>query len=356
MAENRNGNGRSAKKLTYKDAGVDVEGGASLIERIGPLVKATERPEVISGVGGFAGLFSVPRGYDDPVLVSGTDGVGTKLKIAFAMGCHDTIGVDLVAMCVNDVATTGAEILFFLDYLATGKLDEGVATDIISGVAAGCRLAGCTLLGGETAEMPGFYGEGEYDLSGFAVGVVDRSKILDKKNVRPGDVLIGVASSGLHSNGYSLARKALLDVADLQLGFKPDGFERTLGEELLVPTRIYARSIRSAVEAGGVKAVAHITGGGLIENPARILPPSTGIVLNRGSWPVPPIFPLIASTGVEEWEMHRTFNMGLGLVMAVEEAQAEEVTKALRENGEQAWRVGEVVEKQNGVLFPVELA
>jgi phosphoribosylformylglycinamidine cyclo-ligase len=348
------GKAKPAGRYTYRDAGVDIDAGASLIDKIKPLVEATRRPEVLSGLGGFAGLCALPVGYRDPILVSGTDGVGTKLKVAFETGVHDTVGIDLVAMCVNDVATSGAEILFFLDYLATGKLEPEVGERIISGVAAGCRLAGCALLGGETAEMPGFYPDGEYDLSGFAVGVVERKQILDGRDIQPGDVLIGVGASGLHANGYSLARKILFEVAELGLDDQPEGFTRPVGEELLVPTRIYVRTLRKALQVGGVKAAAHITGGGLIDNPARFLPPQTGIVLHRGAWPVPPIFSFIQASGVAEWEMYRTFNMGLGLVLAVDRSQADEVAKTLRRQGEQVWRVGEIIARED-TLFPVEL-
>jgi len=338
--------GEQGENLTYRKAGVDIDEGNALIEKIKPFVEATSRPEVLSGIGGFAGLFSVPGGFSEPVLVSGTDGVGTKLKVAFSTGRHETVGIDLVAMCVNDVAVIGAEPLFFLDYFAAGKLDVSVAETVITGIAAGCRLAGCTLLGGETAEMPGFYPDGEYDLSGFCVGIVEKTKILTGEHIKEGDVLIGVASSGLHSNGFSLARKALFD--ELGYGFDdtPGQISRPLGMELQEPTRIYVKVLREAINIGGLKAASHITGGGLVENPVRCLPKNKelSIRLQRGSWPIPPIFQIISTAGVAEKEMYRTFNMGLGLVLFVDKNKAESMTRALNAAGELAWPVGEVVE------------
>lgn len=331
-------------RLTYKDAGVDIEAGDAVVERIKPLVRGTHRREVLGDVGGFAGLCRLPMGLREPVLVSGTDGVGTKLKVAFATGRHDTIGIDLVAMCVNDVCTVGAESLFFLDYFATGALDVGVAQQVIAGVAEGCRRAGCALLGGETAEMPGMYGPNEYDLAGFAVGVVDREQILDGSLVKVGDVAIGVASSGLHSNGYSLARRALLDVAKLPLDRPAGGLSRTLGEELLEPTTIYARATLKAIATGQVHAIAHITGGGLPGNIPRVLPEGIGVVLDPRAWTRHEIFSLIQRAGdIEEAEMRRTFNLGLGLVVVVEAAGADTVLRAFRACGLTAAIVGEVV-------------
>lgn len=358
MAQHKDGKETSAGSpgLTYRSAGVDIDEGMAFVNNIKPLVEATKRQEVLEGLGGFAGLFAMPKGYQEPVLVSGTDGVGTKVKVAFATGHHDTVGIDLVAMCVNDIATTGAEPLFFLDYFASGKLDREVAEAVVSGIAGGCRLAGCSLVGGETAEMPGFYPDGEYDLSGFAVGVVEREKILTGKDIHAGDVLVGVASSGLHSNGFSLAREALFSELGYDYDDSPGDLERPLGRELLEPTRIYVRTLREALEVGGVKAAAHITGGGLLDNPVRPLPKdqSLGIKLRRGSWPVPAIFGLISAAGVNEWEMYRTFNMGLGLLLFVSQDKAQEVTKTLSRAGEAAWIVGEVVEVDS-TLFPVEL-
>lgn len=345
-------NQEKRKILTYAQAGVDIEEGDKFVQSIKQFVETTRRPEVLSGIGGFAGLCSIPSGYDEPVLVSGADGVGTKLKIAFASGRHDTVGIDLVAMCVNDVAVTGAEPLFFLDYFAAGKLERHIAQSVIEGIAVGCRQAGCALLGGETAEMPGFYPDGEYDLSGFCVGVVERKKILTGETIREGDVLIGAASSGLHSNGYSLARKVLFEELGYELDDSPRGLERPLWLELLEPTRIYGRAIRNAMKTGGLKAASHITGGGLVENPVRCLTekPNLGLRLSRSAWPIPPIFEIISSAGVEEWEMYRTFNMGLGLVLFAERDNAVEITKALEKTGVSAWTIGEVIrsEKDGG--------
>src|SRR5512147_539164 len=291
--------------LTYRGAGVDTDEGDRLVELIQPYARPTLRPEVLAGIGGFGGLFALdPARWKEPVLVSGTDGVGTKLKVAFAADRHDTIGIDLVAMCVNDVAVVGAEPLFFLDYFATGKLSADQAAPVVKGIAEGCRQAGCALIGGETAELPGFYARGEYDLAGFAVGCVERSRIVDGSAVQPGDAVLGIASTGLHSNGYSLARRALLDRHPLD--WRPPGLGgRTLGEALLEPTRIYAKD---------VLALAHVTGGGLPGNVPRTLPPGTRAVLDERRWPRPPLFDLVEREGaVPRDEMVRTFNMGLGL-------------------------------------------
>lgn len=338
----------SGGSLTYRDAGVDIAAGDEVVSRIRSLARSTHRPEVISDLGGFSGLFALPTGYRDPVLVSGTDGVGTKLKIAFATGIHGTVGVDLVAMCVNDILTTGAKPLFFLDYFATGELRPQVAQQVISGIAEGCRQAGCALLGGETAELPGFYSAGEYDLAGFAVGVVDRQEIITGQDIRPGDRVIGLASAGLHSNGYSLARKALLQLQGRELGERPASLDRSLGEELLTPTRIYARAVERLGARVTVKGLAHITGGGLIENPPRILPRGLGMRLHRERWPVPPIFGLIAESGVAETEMHRTFNMGIGLIVVVDPDQVEEALAAAAAAGETGMEIGQVVEATDG--------
>ncbi len=331
-------------RLTYRDAGVDIDAGDSLVERIRPHVRTTPRPEVLADVGGFAGLCRLPMGVRDPVLVSGTDGVGTKLKLAFMTGVHDTVGIDLVAMCANDVATVGADCLFFLDYFATGKLEVGVAERVIAGIADGCRRAGCTLLGGETAEMPGMYAQGEYDLAGFCVGVVGRDEMLDGAKVKVGDVAIGAFSSGLHSNGYSLARRALLDEAKYSLDAHVGGLGRSLGEALLEPTIVYARTLHRAMSSGQIHAMAHITGGGIAGNVPRVLPDGIGVALDPRRWPRPELFDIIQRAGnIEEAEMRRTFNLGLGMVLVVEAAGADTVLRELAANGLSAAIVGEVV-------------
>ena len=329
--------------LTYRDAGVDVDEGDRLVELIKPIARPTLRPEVIAGIGGFGGLFALDlQKWKEPVLVSGTDGVGTKLKIAFAADRHDTVGIDLVAMCVNDVAVVGAEPLFFLDYFATGKLLAEQAAQVVKGIAEGCRQAGCALIGGETAELPGFYGRGEYDLAGFAVGCVERSRIVDGRAVAPGDVVIGVASSGLHSNGYSLARKALLETHPLDRRFDALG-GKALAEALLEPTRIYAKDVLALLETVPVKAFAHITGGGLPGNVPRSMPDGTRALLEERRWPRPPIFDLIQADGQVPWdEMYRTFNMGLGLVAIVAAGQEAAAHAALRGRGLDSFTVGGV--------------
>jgi phosphoribosylformylglycinamidine cyclo-ligase len=331
---------------TYREAGVDIDAGNEFVRRITPLVRSTFRPEVLTDLGGFGGLFRFDAArYIEPVLVSGTDGVGTKLKIAFLMDRHDTVGIDLVAMCVNDVAVSGAEPLFFLDYLATGKLAVPKAEAIVKGIAEGCRQAGCALIGGETAEMPSFYPEGEYDLAGFAVGVVDRPKIIDGRDIRPGDVLIGLASSGLHSNGYSLARRVLFEQGRLTVTSRVPGLDRPLGEVLLTPTRIYAKQILGMAASGAIRGIAHITGGGLTENLPRIFPKGCGAVITRGSWPVPPIFAVLQKLGsISDDEMFRVFNMGIGLVLVVSSSASAEVMTRATELGERAYRIGEIRE------------
>jgi phosphoribosylformylglycinamidine cyclo-ligase len=329
---------------TYRDAGVDIDEGDRLVDLIKPLARPTLRPEVLAGIGGFGGLFALDtKKYRDPVLVSGTDGVGTKLKLAFLTGRHDTVGIDLVAMSVNDVAVTGAEPLFFLDYYATGRLRAEEAAQVVKGIAEGCRQAGCALIGGETAELPGFYADGEYDLAGFAVGVVERDRILDGRNVAPGDALVGVASTGLHSNGYSLARKVLLERQ--ALSDRPAELAgRTLGDALLEPTRIYARDILALLDEVPLKAAAHITGGGLPGNVPRNLPDRTRAVIRGGSWDVPAIFGLIEREGgVGRDEMYRTFNMGLGLVLVLPSASAEAACAVLTRRGLASWVVGTVL-------------
>jgi phosphoribosylformylglycinamidine cyclo-ligase len=331
--------------LTYKRAGVDIDAGDELVERIKPLAAATRIAEVVGGVGGFAGLCSVPADVEEPVLVSGTDGVGTKLKVAFATGVHDTIGFDLVGMCVNDIITCGARPLFFLDYFGTAKLDVAVAEKVVAGIAAACRESGCALLGGETAELPGMYAEGEYDLAGFAVGVVARRKIVDGARVTEGDVALGLPSSGLHSNGYSLARKALLEVMALPLDARPPELEgRTAGEALLAPTRLYPRAVQAVLAAAvDVRAMSHITGGGLPGNLPRVLPEGTGLRIAQ-MWPRAPIFDLVQRAGgVVESEMRRTFNVGVGFVFVVPADAVARAEGALRAVGESPFVLGRVV-------------
>ncbi len=330
--------------LTYQDAGVDIEQGDSLIERIKPFAKRTKTPFVMEGLGGFAGLCSLPSGIEDPVLVSGTDGVGTKLKVAFSADKHDTVGQDLVAMCINDILTVGAQPLFFLDYFACGKLDVSVAEAVIKGIADGCVLARCALLGGETAELPGMYAEGEYDLAGFAVGVASKSALLGPARVQVGDQLIAVASSGLHSNGFSLARRVLLTEMGLGLGQVVPELGRTLGEELLTPTRIYTEAVAALGKALGehIHGYCHITGGGIVGNLPRVL--SKGQVASiKMSHERPAVFRLIQEHGpVNEAEMLRTFNLGIGLVCIVAPEQRETALMTLEAAGERAWHLGEV--------------
>ena len=330
--------------LTYARAGVSIEAGDELVRRIGPIADATKVPGVLAGVGGFSALFDLKsRGYRQPVLVSSTDGVGTKLKIAFMTGIHDTVGIDLVAMGVNDILTQGAEPLFFLDYFVCGKLNVGVAEAVVRGIAAGCRQAGCVLIGGETAEHPGDFPKGEYDLAGFVVGVLEIKKILDPAAIVPGDVLIGLPSSGLHSNGYSLARKVLLEIGRIKLYRKVPELGRTLGEELLEPTRIYAKVLRPLFLRSSIKGAAHITGGGIVGNLPRVLPDGRRAWIERGSWPVPPIFDLIQKVGhVAQAEMDRTFNNGLGMILVVGKKAADGVLGSLKTMSEKCFVIGEV--------------
>lgn len=339
--------------LTYKDSGVDITAGATAVELMKSHVKTTFRPEVVGGLGGFGGLFALNMAkYKNPVLVSGTDGVGTKLMIAFNTGRHDTIGIDAVAMCVNDVLVQGAEPLFFLDYLAVGKLTPEKVADIVKGIADGCRQAGCALIGGETAEMPGFYQEEEYDVAGFVVGAVDRDKIIDGSKIKCGDTLIGIPSSGLHSNGYSLARKVLLEVGGLSLDSYVEELGRTLGEELLEPTVIYARHVLPLIEKYEIKGMAHITGGGLTENIPRILPKDLNAVIYPETWKMKPIFNLIKKIGgIEEQEMFRTFNMGIGMVLIVPGDQAQNIVSDLSSIGEKALLIGEITEGKQIVEY-----
>jgi phosphoribosylformylglycinamidine cyclo-ligase len=337
----------------YKKAGVDIEAGNEAVRRIKGHAASTFRPEVLTGLGGFGGLFRLAADkYEDPVLVSGTDGVGTKLKLAFAMDKHDTIGIDCVAMCVNDIVVQGAEPLFFLDYLAVGKLVPEKAEAIVAGVAEGCRQAGCALIGGETAEMPDMYGEGEYDIAGFAVGVVDRKKLIDGSCIAPGDAVIGLASNGVHSNGYSLVRK-LIREHGFGLADKPAELGgATVGEVLLAPTRIYVKPVLGLMDQFDLKGLVHVTGGGFIENIPRVLPEGTGVEIAPGTWPVPPVFTWLERLGnLTRHDLFTTFNMGIGMVLIVPEEQAEAVIRKAGELGEGAWRIGRVTEGNQTVRF-----
>lgn len=331
--------------MDYKEAGVDVEAGRAFVGGIRQLVHRTYRPEVLGGLGGFSGYFQLPTGYQEPVLVSGTDGVGTKLKIAQALDCHDTVGIDLVAMCVNDVLTSGAEPLFFLDYLATGKLNSEQLTQVVSGISQGCQQAGCALLGGETAEMPGFYQVGEYDIAGFCVGIVEKSKLLDGSQVKVGDVAIALASQGVHSNGFSLVRK-IVESGGYSWGDCPEQLQGLcLGEALLTPTRIYVKPVLAALKAGlEIHAMAHITGGGIPENLPRCLGAGQSISVNPNSWTIPPIFQWLAQVGsVSQKEMFNTFNMGIGFVLLVPPSTAEQTIQWFQSQGIAACEIGEVV-------------
>jgi phosphoribosylformylglycinamidine cyclo-ligase len=326
--------------LTYRAAGVDIDAGDALVERIKPAARRTLGPEVLAGIGGFGALFELGQGYREPVLVSGTDGVGTKLKLAFALNRHDTVGQDLVAMSVNDIVVQGAKPLFFLDYFACGKLDINTAATVIEGIARGCEQAGCALIGGETAEMPDMYPDGEYDLAGFAVGVVEKSKIITGKDIRPGDVVVGMASSGAHSNGYSLIRRIIERAGpDMNADFHGHPFSRAL----LAPTRIYAKSLGALLDQIPVKGLAHITGGGLTGNIPRILPQTVCAVIASGAWSAPPIFAWLQEQGaVADAEMHRVFNCGIGMVVIVEQAHAQSTLQALHAAGESAWLIGRI--------------
>ena len=337
------------KTLTYRDAGVDIDAGDALVERIKPAAKRTQRPEVLGGLGGFGALVELPTKYRHPVLVSGTDGVGTKLKLAIESGRHDTIGIDLVAMCVNDVLVVGAEPLFFLDYYATGRLDVDTATDVINGIAKGCELAGCALVGGETAELPGMYQGDDYDLAGFSVGVVEKTKIIDGTKVKDGDAVIGLASSGPHSNGYSLIRKVLA-VSGVSFEERLDG--RALIDRLMEPTRIYVKPLLKLLEQVPVHAFAHITGGGLTENVPRVLPEGLGVEIDSKSWPRPAVFEWLMREGnVALPEMYRTFNMGVGMVACVDAMDAGRTLEALKTAGVEAWVIGRVSRGADGVVI-----
>jgi phosphoribosylformylglycinamidine cyclo-ligase len=337
------------KPVSYRDAGVDIDAGDALVERIKPLAKRTLRPEVIAGIGGFGALIEIGARYKEPVLVAGTDGVGTKLKLAFELARHDTIGIDLVAMSVNDILVQGAEPLFFLDYFACGRLDVAVASDVIAGIARGCEQAGCALIGGETAEMPGMYAIGEYDLAGFAVGVVEKSAIIDGRSIAPGDAVLGIASSGPHSNGFSLVRRVVdLAHADLRARFD-DTDRRTLGEALLAPTRIYVKPLLALARSVRVKGMAHITGGGLTGNVPRILPANVAARLDRARWPRPPVFDWLQRNGrVTDDEMHRVFNCGIGMIVVVAAADAERACAELVHHGETVYRIGDIVARSDG--------
>ena len=336
----------SKQSLSYRDAGVDIDAGNSLIERIRPFTKATHRPGVLGGLGGFGALFELPLDrYKNPVLVSGTDGVGTKLKLALNIGKHDTIGIDLVAMCVNDLIVAGAEPLFFLDYYATGHLDLDTATDVIKGISEGCRLAGCALTGGETAEMPGMYAGDDYDLAGFSVGIVEKAQIIDGSRVRQGDVLLGLASSGPHSNGYSLIRKVIeVSGADLNSAFDGD----TLGNRLLEPTRIYVKSLLALAQQVDIHSLSHITGGGLLENLPRVMPANTQAVIQSDSWQRPEVFNWLQEQGnIEATEMYRTFNCGIGMVVVVAPEQQQQAIELLEQQGESVFTLGSIEASDN---------
>lgn len=337
--------------LSYKDAGVDIDAGDALVDRIKPLARQTLREGVLAGIGGFGALFEVPRRYREPVLVSGTDGVGTKLRMAFALDRHDTVGIDLVAMSVNDILVQGAEPLFFLDYFACGKLQLGQAEQVISGIARGCELAGCALIGGETAEMPDSYPDGEYDLAGFAVGVVEKSSIVDGAKVKPGDRLLGLASSGVHANGFSLVRQVLMRrfgaISAEHLTEELDG--RRLADILMTPTRIYVASLLAPMQAGRIKALAHITGGGIVGNLPRVLPEGCAAQLERSSWQRPSIFNWLAEEGaIESAEMDRVFNNGLGMIAVVDPKEAQQIQAELVAAGEKVFVIGNVVKQVPG--------
>ncbi|MGB8954957.1 MAG: phosphoribosylformylglycinamidine cyclo-ligase [Tumebacillaceae bacterium] len=337
----------------YKQAGVDIDAGNEAVNRMKSHVARTMRPEVATLLGGFGGGFQLDLAkYKNPMLVSGTDGVGTKLKLAFALDKHDTIGIDAVAMCVNDIVVMGAEPLFFLDYFATGKVEPAVIEEVISGIADGCQLSGCALIGGETAEMPGMYQDGEYDIAGFSVGVVDKDKMINPAHVKPGDVVIGFASSGVHSNGYSLVRKLFLQDGGYSLDHVFPELGKPLGEVLITPTRIYVKTILDLLQRFDIHAMAHITGGGFLENIPRALPEGTAVEIEVGSWPVLPVFNVMQRLGnIGATDLYRTFNMGIGMVLIVPEAQADEFLAASQQLGEQAYRIGRVVEGAQDVLL-----
>lgn len=340
MSESSNKTSTTRASLSYKDAGVDIDAGNKLVDRIKHVAKRTRRPEVMAGLGGFGALCELPKGYKEPVLVSGTDGVGTKLRLAMDLGIHDTIGIDLVAMCVNDLIVAGAEPLFFLDYYATGKLNIDTAAAVIEGIGKGCELSGCSLVGGETAEMPGMYEGEDYDLAGFCVGVAEKSKLIDGSAVKPGDSLIGIASSGAHSNGYSLIRK-IIEVSNADLGAKLG--ESTLGQALMAPTKIYVKSILALMKEMPIHALSHITGGGLLENIPRVLPDNSKAVIDCQSWELPEVFQWLQKSGnVDPIEMNRTFNCGVGMVLCVAKENTDQAISFLGSQGETAWHIGEI--------------
>ncbi len=340
--------------LSYKDAGVDIDAGDALVERIKPLAKKTMREGVLAGIGGFGALFEVPKRYKEPVLVSGTDGVGTKLKLAFECNLHDTVGFDLVAMSVNDVLVQGAEPLFFLDYFACGKLDVDTAAAVVGGIAKGCELSHCALIGGETAEMPGMYPAGEYDLAGFCVGAVEKSKILTGKDVKAGDVVLGLASSGVHSNGFSLVRKCI-ERAELDGGTLPATLDaKPFKQAIMMPTRLYVKNVLAALAAHPIKALAHITGGGLLENIPRVLPEGLAAHLKKGSWPQTELFAWLQKTaGIDDIEMNRTFNNGIGMVVVIDAAEADSCARTLRALGETVYPIGVIAPKGSGASVTV---
>jgi len=326
--------------ITYRDAGVDIEAGDALVEQIKPYAKRTMRPEVLGGIGGFGSLFAVPKKFKEPILVSGTDGVGTKLKLAFELNKHDTVGIDLVAMSVNDILVQGAEPMFFLDYFACGKLEVGVAAQVIKGIAEGCEQSGCALVGGETAEMPGMYPTGEYDLAGFAVGCVDKASIIDGKSIAAGDVVLGLASSGAHSNGYSLIRKL---IAKSGIDFESDFHGKKFKDVVMAPTKIYVKSLLKLLTALPVKGMAHITGGGLTENVPRVLPEGLTAEIQKNSWTLPPLFQWLQTQGnISDFEMHKTFNCGIGMVIILDKAHALEASQLLASSGEQVFTLGRI--------------
>lgn len=336
----------SSTSISYRDAGVDIEAGDALVEQIKPFAKRTMRPEVLAGIGGFGSLFEMPKKFKNPVLVSGTDGVGTKLKLAFELNKHDTVGIDLVAMSVNDILVQGAEPLFFLDYFACGKLEVGTAAQVIKGIALGCEQSGCALVGGETAEMPGMYPAGEYDLAGFAVGCVDKENIITGKTIAEGDAVLGLASSGAHSNGYSLIRKL---IAKSGIDFNADFHGKPFKDVVMAPTRIYVKPLLKLISSLTVKGMAHITGGGITENVPRVLPEGFTAEIKKGSWDMPPLFAWLQAQGnVAESEMHKTFNCGIGMVVIVSKDQEKVAMDLLKAEGEQVFKIGFIRKQQAG--------
>jgi len=332
----------NCKSLSYRDAGVNIDAGNAFVEKIKSSVASTSRPGVLGGFGGFGGCFELPANYQQPVLVSGTDGVGTKLKLAIDLNKHDTIGIDLVAMCVNDILVLGAEPLYFLDYYATGELDTDIAASVVEGIAEGCRQSNAALIGGETAEMPGMYGKGDYDLAGFCVGVVEKQKIIDGSKVKAGDAMIAIASSGPHSNGYSLVRK-IIEVSQADINETFGATENTLGETLLAPTRIYVKALHELLPKFDIHAMAHITGGGLLENIPRVLPEGTQAIIDKNSWQLPDVFQWLQENGnVEANEMYRTFNCGVGMVLITDAVDVDNIVATLNQHGEKAWCLGSI--------------